>query len=245
LRNRASPKRIGNVGSLGPLVIVLVVLGVGLVSAVWWFRRRQQQTNDLIRRERHDWNNHVMSLIFNMSSLRHRLAMLVSSDTHRTLNELVDDIDAHSKLLMRRSDRLDKVLGLHVSELRCSSACPGCREVDHRATNLVVNLAVNAREATARRGSGRVVAECDHQVLIITNPRPEAADLKTRSREHFGLRQVTADAHALDWDVEVGPVKDTHPPLWRATVRMNDPRASTAPAPPSAAIASDPADVHG
>ncbi|MGF1511921.1 MAG: hypothetical protein ACFB9M_20720 [Myxococcota bacterium] len=204
------------------LVLAALLLGLMLGSVV--SRRRPapdlRSLDEAVQRDRHDWNNHVMTLLLNTSSLRLRLASLVSSDTHRSLGPLVDDIEANSRILMRREERLDKLLALRVDKLDCDPSCRSCREVDDRAADLVANLAVNAKEAAARAGRGQVVARCNHTELTITNPRPDRSDLHAKAREHFGLRQVTRHAHALDWEVSTGPVDDPDGPLWRAMVHM-------------------------
>lgn len=199
-----------------------VLLGGALfaLGMTLWLRAAERRAfQDEVRRERHDWNNHVMSLMLNTRSLRHRLMALVSSDTHHAVEDIVGDIEAHGHLLMREKGRLDKLLALHVDELRCDLSCPGCREVDHNASNVVVNLVVNAREARARAGKGRIVARCDHEILELENPLPRSAPSRsTRYRATVGLQQVDSAAESLGWKIESGPREEEG--VWRSVIEM-------------------------
>lgn len=203
-------------------LLFLVLLGGALfaLGMTLWLRASERRAlRDQVRRERHDWNNHVMSLMLNTRSLRHRLMALVSSDTHHALDEIVGDIETHGQLLMRDKGRLDKLLALHVDELRCAPSCPGCRQVGHEESNVVVNLVVNAREARARAGGGRIVARCDHAVLELENPIPNAAPTPpNRYRATVGLQQVDSAAESLGWKVDSGPQKEEG--MWRSVVEM-------------------------
>lgn len=199
-----------------PWWLLLVALAAGGAAGyVWGKRRRQLQTG-------HDWNNHLLSLLFNTSSLRRRMRYLLSSDTHFALDEIALDIEAQGRVMMGQPDRLAKVLAMNIGRLECDEKCPGCREVGPVATNLVVNLAINAKEAAARAGgTDGVQATCDHHVFRIVNPLPP--DAPTDVRRHLGLGQANHDASTLGWKLRSGP----DGAQWVAEVVMAPPSSSS------------------
>ncbi|MEM1026129.1 MAG: hypothetical protein AAGD10_19230 [Myxococcota bacterium] len=199
-----------------------------LAMTLWLRASERRALREEVRRERHDWNNHVMSLMLNTTSLRHRLMALVSSDTHNALDDIVGDIEAQGHLLMRKRGRLDKLLALHVDELSCNSACPGCRQVGQQESQVIVNLTVNAREARARAGGGQIVARCDHKKLEIENPIPEKAPSPSnRYRTTIGLQQIDAGARSLGWNIENGP--QAQEGVWRSVILMGPEEAPLSP----------------
>lgn len=215
------PRGVMLVAEMNLWFILLLGGALFALGMTLWLRAAERRAlRDEVRRERHDWNNHVMSLMLNTTSLRHRLMALVSSDTHNALDDIVGDIEAQGHLLMRKKGRLDKLLSLHVDELNCDPTCPGCRQIGQEESQVIVNLTVNAREARARAGGGRIVARCDHERLELDNPLPQRARASSSSfRATIGLKQVEAGARRLGWRVETGPEDSAR--VWRSVVEMS------------------------